>query len=119
LALPDQVDEAINYIKSLEANVKMANEKKEKLLAGKNKRSREYCLGLPKSPCFEIHEIGSSLQIILTCGLDNQFIFYEIIRVLHEENVDVRSVNSSKVGDNSLLHVVHAEVYISKSIFDA
>lgn len=112
LALPDQVDEAINYIKSLEANVQMAMEKKERLLAGKNKRSREYCLDLPKSPCFEIHEIGSSLQIILTCGLDSQFIFYEIIRVLHEENVDIKSVNSSKVGDNSLLHVVHAEVYI-------
>lgn len=110
LALPDQVDEAINYIKSLEANVQMANEKKERLLAGKNKRSREYCLGQPKSPCFEIQEIGSSLQIILTCGLDSQFIFYEIIRVLHEENVDIRSVNSSKVGDNSLLHVVHAEI---------
>lgn len=110
LALPDQVDEAINYIKSLEANVEMAKEKKERLLAVKKKRSREYCLGLPKSPCFEIQEIGSSLQIILTCGFDNQFIFYEIIRVLHEENVDIRSVNSSKVGDNSLLHVVHAEI---------
>ncbi|CAI8617048.1 unnamed protein product [Vicia faba] len=110
LALPDQVEEAINYIKSLEANVKMAEEKKERLLMEKKKRSRECFLGVPKSPCFEIHEFGSSLQIVLTCGLDNQFIFYEIIRVLHEENVDVKSVNSSSVGENSFLHVVHAEI---------
>ncbi|KAK2381130.1 hypothetical protein P8452_37197 [Trifolium repens] len=110
LPLPDQVDEAINYIKSLEANVKMAKEKKEMLLEGKKKRSREYCLDLPKLSRFEIYENGSSLQIILMCGLDDQFIFYEIIRVLHEENIDVRSVNSSTVGDNSLLHVVHSEI---------
>ncbi|CAJ2642285.1 transcription factor bHLH162-like [Trifolium pratense] len=110
LPLPDQVDEAINYIKSLEANVNMAKEKKERLLEGKKKRSRKYFSDLPKLSRFEIHEIGSSLQIILTCGLDNQFIFYEIIRVLHEENIDVRSINSSTVGDNSLIHVVHAEI---------
>lgn len=112
MALPDQIDEAINYINSLKANVKMAEEKKERLLMDKKKRSRECCFGIPKSPCFEIHEFGSSLQVVLTCGLDNQFIFYEIIRVLHEENVDVKSVNSSRIGDDSFLHVVHAEVYI-------
>ncbi|CAI8617049.1 unnamed protein product [Vicia faba] len=67
LALPDQVEEAINYIKSLEANVKMAEEKKERLLMEKKKRSRE---------CF----------------------------------LDVKSVNSSSVGENSFLHVVHAEI---------
>ena len=120
LPLPDQVDEAINYIKSLEAKVKMAQEKKENL-QGIRKRSRG-CFsnnsanfaatsGFPKSPQLEIHEVGSSLQVVLTCGLDHQFIFYEIIQILHEENIDVRSANSSLAGD-SMLHVVHAEVCI-------
>ncbi|RZB75391.1 Transcription factor bHLH162 isoform B [Glycine soja] len=120
LPLPDQVDEAINYIKSLEAKVKMAQEKKENL-QGIRKRSRG-CFsnnsanfaatsGFPKSPQLEIHEVGSSLQVVLTCGLDHQFIFYEIIQILHEENIEVRSVNSSLAGD-SVLHVVHAEVCI-------
>ncbi|KAK7312813.1 hypothetical protein VNO77_36964 [Canavalia gladiata] len=115
LPLPEQVDEAINYIKILEAKVKMAQEKKESL-QGIRKRSRacvsNTCFAAtasPKSPQLEIHEIGSSLQVVLTCGVDNQFVFYEMLRMLHEENVDVRSVNSSLAGD-SVFHVVHAEI---------
>lgn len=121
LPLLDQVDEATNYIKSLEAKVKMAQEKKESLV-GKNKRSHGCCSSStafdakgsisPKPPQLEIHEVGSSLQVVLRCGLDNQFIFYEIIRILDEEKIDVRSANSSLAGD-SMLHVVHAEVYIT------
>ncbi|KAL2328206.1 hypothetical protein Fmac_021633 [Flemingia macrophylla] len=117
LPLPDQVDEAINYIKSLEAKVKVAQEKKERL-QGTRKRSRG-CFSnssannlaattLPKSPQLEIHEVGSSLEVVLTCGLDYQFMFHDIIRMLHEENIEVRSANSSITGD-SVLYVVHAE----------
>ncbi|XP_027191515.1 transcription factor bHLH162-like [Cicer arietinum] len=86
----------------------MDKEKKEMLLR-KKKRSRDCFIGAPKLPRFEIHEIGSSLQFVFTCGLDNRFILYEIIRVLHEENVEVKSVNSSTFGD-LLVHVVHAKV---------
>ncbi|XP_045800723.1 transcription factor bHLH162-like [Trifolium pratense] len=112
--LIDQVDETINYIKSLETNVKLAKEKKESLL--RNKRSRSGCSssscgakGSIKSPKIEIHEMGFSLQIIVTCGVDDQFIFYEIIRILNEENVEVISANSSLTGD-SFFHIVHAEI---------
>lgn len=116
MPLPDQIDEAINYIKSLEEKMKMAQEKKESL-GGRNKRPRGSCSSsiaatvVSKSPQLEVHETGSSLEVVLTCGLDNQFIFYEIIRILQEENIHVRSANSSMAGD-SMLHVVHAEVYI-------
>ncbi|CAJ1978922.1 unnamed protein product [Sphenostylis stenocarpa] len=117
IPLPDQVDEAINYIKSLEAKVKVAQEKKESL-QGVRKRSHA-CLSnnssnfsttrFSKSPQLEINEVGSSLQVVLTCGIDQQFIFSQIIRMLHEENIEVRSANSSLIGD-SVLHVVHAEI---------
>ncbi|TKY48874.1 Transcription factor bHLH36 [Spatholobus suberectus] len=113
MPLPDQIDEAINYIKSLETNVKMAQEKKEMLM--EEKRTRSGCSraseaqGSPKSPKIEIHEMGSSLEVILTCGVNNQFIFCEIIRILHEENVEVITANSSMVGD-SVLHVVRGEI---------
>ncbi|WVZ04362.1 hypothetical protein V8G54_025168 [Vigna mungo] len=118
LPLPDQVDEAINYIKSLEAKVKMAQEKKESLQGAKkryrgcfsnNNDANLAAAPLPKSPQLEIQEVGSSLQVVLTTGMDNQFIFYEIIRMLHEENIEVRSLNSSLTGD-SVFHVVHAEI---------
>ncbi|KAK7404994.1 hypothetical protein VNO78_06105 [Psophocarpus tetragonolobus] len=126
LPLPDQVDEAINYIKSLEAKVKMAQDKKESL-QGIRKRSRgcssnnnanSAATNFTKSPQLEIHEVGSSLQVVLTCGLDYRFIYYEIIRMLHEENVEVRSANSSMTGD-SVLYVVHAEIPQSSLQFGA
>ncbi|CAL5200392.1 unnamed protein product [Lathyrus oleraceus] len=112
LPLPDQIDEAINYIKSLETKLKSAKEKKESLM--RNKRLRSGCLnssgvkGSIKSPKIEIHENGSSLQVIVTCGVDEQFIFCEIMRILHEDYGEVISANSSLAGD-SVIHVVHAE----------
>jgi hypothetical protein len=113
LPLPDQVDEAINYIKSLETNIMFAKEKKESLMG--NKRSRDggcsSSSGAIKLPKIEIHEMGTTLQVIVTCGVDDHFIFCEIMRILHEENVEVISSNSSLAGD-SLLHTVHAQVYI-------
>ncbi|KAK7342324.1 hypothetical protein VNO80_25272 [Phaseolus coccineus] len=117
LSLPDRVDEAINYIKSLEAKVKMAQEKKESLQGIKKRprgcfsssRANFAATRLPKSPQLEIQEVGSSLQVVLITGIDHQFIFCEIIRMLHEENIEVRSANSSLSGD-SVLHVVHAEI---------
>ncbi|KAI5412951.1 hypothetical protein KIW84_057538 [Lathyrus oleraceus] len=105
LPLPDQIDEAINYIKSLETSLKSAKEKKESLM--RNKRSRSGCSSSSR-PKIEIHENGSSLQVIVTCGVDEQFIFCEIMRILHEDHVEVISVNSSLAGD-SVIHVVHAE----------
>ncbi|KAI5412956.1 transcription factor bHLH162 [Lathyrus oleraceus] len=115
LSLPDQVDNAINYIKSLETNLKLAKEKKESLM--RSKRSSSVCSssfgakGSIKSPKVEIHENGSSLQVIVTCAVDDKFkfIFYEIIRILHEDHVEVISANSSMAGD-SVIHVVHAEI---------
>ena len=113
----EQIDEAIKYIKSLEAKVKMVKEKKESLLMGR-KRSRgcsSSCAfetqGSLKPPTIEVHEMGYSLEVVLTSGVDSQFIFKEIIRILHEENIEVVSANSSLTGD-SMLHVVHAEVCI-------
>lgn len=123
LPLPDQVDEAINYIKSLETNLKLGKDKKESLMG--RKRSRSGCSSSSQvlkgsiiSPKIEIHEMGPSLQLIVTCGVDDHFIFCEIIRILHEENVEVISANSSLAGD-SVLHTVHAEISQSLLQFGA
>lgn len=114
LSLPDQVDEAINYIRSLEEKLKKSQERKESLMG----RKRSYtcttyeAIAIPKSPQIEIREMGSSLQIVLITGLDNQYIFYEAIHILHEEQADVLNANFSIAGD-SIFHVVHAEVLCS------
>lgn len=62
-----------------------------------------------KSPEIEIHEIGSNLEVIVTSGADNQFIFYEVIRILHQEGAEILNANFSVVG-NTIFHVIHAEV---------
>ncbi|XP_054817141.1 transcription factor bHLH162-like [Prosopis cineraria] len=124
IPLPDQIDEAINYIKSLEAKVKMAQEKKERFMG--KKRSHACCSSGSfetikrslNSPQIQIHEMGSSLEVVLINGLDNQFTFYEIIRILHEEEVEVVSASSSLAGD-SMLNIVHAQIQPSLYEFGA
>ncbi|KAG4971990.1 hypothetical protein JHK82_037659 [Glycine max] len=110
LSRVDQIDEAINYIKNLETKVKMAQEKKESLILQRKRSRSGGSSSTSEAPKIEIHEVGSSLQIILTCGLDNQIIFSEIIRILQEENIVVKSVHSSSFAGNSMLNVVHAEI---------
>ncbi|TKY45889.1 hypothetical protein E2542_SST30084 [Spatholobus suberectus] len=99
LSRADQIDEATNYIKNLETMVKTAQERKESLM--ERKRSRSDSSSTSKAP-----------KIILMCGFDNQYIFSEIVRILHEENIEVKSVHSSFAG-NSMLHFVHAEINVS------
>lgn len=113
VSLPDQIDEAIKYITSLETKLKKSKEKKESL-NGRKKRpytctNFEETAGL-KSPKIEIRETGSTLEIVLITGLDNQFIFYEMIHILHGEQADVFNASFSTSGD-SVLYVVHAEVF--------
>ncbi|QCE09679.1 Achaete-scute transcription factor-related [Vigna unguiculata] len=107
LSRGDLIDEAANYIKNLETKVKIAAEKKESLM--QKKRSRSGCSSTSQAPKIEIHEMGSSLQIILTCGFDSNFILTEIIRILQEETIEVKSIHSSRNG-NSMLQVLQAQV---------
>lgn len=113
LPLPDQVDEAINYIKSLEEKLKKSKEKKESL-SGRKRSFSNFVSSFESAsnlvaPKLEIREMGSSLQIILISGLDNQFIFYDIIHILEDEGVEIPNASFS-VSGNSIFHVVHAQV---------
>lgn len=113
LALPDQIDEAVNYIKSLQTKLEKSKEKKETL----TKRKRDdACIASTtgimcrkKSPQIEIHEMGPNLDIVLINGLENPFSFYEIIRVLYEEGAEVLHANFSTSG-NSIFHILHGKI---------
>lgn len=111
LALPDQIDEAVKYIKELEKKVNLAKEKKEKL-EGKNKSSMNIessSSSSSASPQLKIHQSGRSLEIILSSGLDNQYLFSETITILQEEGVEV--VNASfSVSGSSVFQTFHAQV---------
>lgn len=111
-SLPDQIDAAIDYIKSLQTQVEKTKEKKESLMGKKRLYTctNNETMGSLKSPEINIHETGSALEITLTSGLDNQFVFYEIIHMVHEEGGEVVNASFSVVGD-SIFHVIHAEVW--------
>ena len=111
--LPDQIDEVINYIRSLQTKLKKSKEKKE-TLSGTRKRSHT-CINesIPSlnSPKIEIHEMGHALNVTLVTEHDDKFIFHDIIRLIHEQGAEVLSANFSVVG-NSIFHTVHAKVSI-------
>lgn len=104
--LPDQIDEAVKYIESLEMKLKKSKEKKETLSGRKRSHS---CTSEFKSPQLEIHEMGSTLDVVLITGEDDKFIFHEIIRLIHEEGAEVLNANFSVFG-NSIFHAIHAKV---------
>lgn len=119
IPLRAQIGEAIKYIKSLETKVKMAQEKKERLL--EKKRTLSGCSsnaseakGSLNPPKIEVRETDSAIQVILICGIDKNFIFCEILRILCELNVEVVNIYSTMKGD-SVMHDVHCKVSIKET----
>ncbi|GMI72829.1 hypothetical protein like AT4G20970 [Hibiscus trionum] len=105
-SLPDQLDEAANYIKSLKANLERTKEKKERFMG--SVKSQETS---SKSPQIQIQEMGSSsLVIALNTGFNNRFIFNETIRVLHEERAEIVNASFSSVDEHTVLHTIHLSI---------
>ncbi|XP_021889949.1 transcription factor bHLH162-like [Carica papaya] len=115
LTVADQIEETVEYIKSLDSKLKKSMEEKERLLmAIRNSRSTSFCKSSSSSPPkIEIGQVGSSLEIVLTSGLDYQFMFHEIICLIQQEGGEVLHANYSVLG-NMIFHIVHAEISESK-----
>lgn len=114
LSQPDQIDEAINYIKSLQEKLQECKLKKENLMG----RKRSYACtnstaansaATSKPPKIEIHEIGSTLEVVLITSVDSQFLFYEVIRILEEDGAEVVNANCT-TAENNIFQVIRAEV---------
>ncbi|XP_042520947.1 transcription factor bHLH162-like [Macadamia integrifolia] len=112
MPLPEQLEEATNYIKRLENKLERLKEKKEHLM-GIERLSKSMNSGmmvkLTAPPHIEIHDMGSALGVILVSEFDTQFMFYEIIRLLQEEGADVVSAKFSAV-NQTYFHTIHSEV---------
>ncbi|XP_055804719.1 transcription factor bHLH162-like [Solanum dulcamara] len=117
-SLPDQLEEAANYIKKMQIDLEKMRLRKESLTAAdrtlnsnsnsssnNNGRILERALPLPH---IEIHSVNSALEILLITGLDNQFMFNHIIRMLHEEGVQVINASYTLVGD-TIFHSIHSK----------
>ncbi|XP_074267762.1 transcription factor bHLH162-like [Silene latifolia] len=121
MPLPDQIDEATNYITQLHGNVENLRQQRDSLRGGGSGSgsggsgsgsgsSRGRRTGLSNSPVqVQINETGGALEIILVTGLECQFVFTEAMRILSEENVDVIDANYSVV-ESTVFHTIHAQV---------
>ncbi|XP_022777352.1 transcription factor bHLH162-like [Durio zibethinus] len=117
-SLPDQLDEAANYIKTLQANLERMKERKDSLMGVEGTNITSRSRSGPKSPQIQIHEMGSSLVIGLTTGSNGQFIFNETIRILHEEGAEIVNASFSVV-DGTVFHTIHLTVGESASDYRA
>ncbi|KAJ4899835.1 basic helix-loop-helix (bHLH) DNA-binding superfamily protein [Raphanus sativus] len=112
LTLPDQLDEAANYIKKLQVNVEKMRERKRKLAAtGSSSMSSSVDVSVARrSPKIEIQETGPILQIFLVTSLEHKFMFHEIIRAVSEESgAEITHAGSSTV-DDTVFHTLHCKV---------
>ncbi|KAK7412354.1 hypothetical protein VNO78_03809 [Psophocarpus tetragonolobus] len=115
ISLPDQLEEATNYIKKLQVNLEKMKDKKNMILGierpnyATTNGGKAVAVGLKLSPRVEIQLVGPALEVVLITSTDSQFIFSETIRILQEEEVDV--VNASyKVIEDAVFHSIHCQV---------
>lgn len=115
LTLPDQLQAATEYIKRLQENVANLKRKKEGLLefdcnnssSSSSSRRRGYSLNSPVQ--IEVHEKSSAIEVVLSTGLECQFVFTEAIRIVHEEHAEVINASYHVVG-NTVFHSIHAQI---------
>ncbi|GMJ03347.1 hypothetical protein HRI_004003900 [Hibiscus trionum] len=114
LSLPDQIDEAVSYIKSLKTRLNEYKERKESLMGRKrsytctNDTEAETSISL-KSPVLKINEHGSAMEVVLTTGTDSHFMFHDMICILNQHGAELLNASFFVIGD-TVFHVVHAEI---------
>uniref|UniRef100_M1DK73 DNA binding protein n=1 Tax=Solanum tuberosum TaxID=4113 RepID=M1DK73_SOLTU len=110
MAVPDQIDAAVNYIENLKMNLEMNNKHLEELKMGLKRAQSENQTdpgSTTKSPPqIEFHEMGPKIVVVLIIGLDNIATFNNIIRLCYVEGVEVVSTRFELNG-NSTLQICH------------
>ena len=111
--LPDQIEDAINYIKNLQEDVGKLKQKKDSLLgidrSNTSKANSRKRLLLNSPVQIEVNENGGALEVTLVTSLECQFVFTEVMRILHEESAEVFDASYSVV-QGPVFHTIHAQV---------
>ncbi|KAK4770779.1 hypothetical protein SAY87_031311 [Trapa incisa] len=121
--LPEQLEEATNFIKRLQINLEKLRERKEKLLRVRNLNSRMRS-GVMVNPAetywipgINVHQRGSTLEVnlITLSTSDNYPLLLETVGTFHEEGAEVVSVSFSVVGIY-VFQTVLSEVHDSRPL---
>ena len=94
------LEHATTHVKRLQQRLKMLKQKKQ-LLEGRT----HHITGSSRSPVIIVREMGSTLEVFLTSGLNKNFFLYEVISVLEEEAAQVVTANQSTVGDRIIYSI--------------
>ncbi|XP_074272224.1 transcription factor bHLH162-like [Silene latifolia] len=107
-SLPDQIDQATNYIKKLQEDVENLKKTKESALHS-NANNNVHNNMLKSRVKIDVHENGSELQVVFITGSDCQIVFTQFIRILHEEHAEVLNASYS-VDNNMVFHNINAKI---------
>lgn len=121
LPLPDQIDEVVKYIESMQSKLENMRQKKESLLRRANLRTLESSLTTDHQPTstrlVEVQDMGPNMDVILASGLADYSMFLDIIHnLLHRDGVEIASANFSVHG-SSTIHVLLDKVIIKVEPF--
>ncbi|KAL1560237.1 transcription factor bHLH162-like protein [Salvia divinorum] len=101
VSLPDQLQGVTNYIKMQEAKLEKMKQKKNCLVWSKG--------GPSNLPNIDVRVMGSDLQVVLITGLNSQFMFTQIMRLLHEQGAQVVDASFS-VHSDKVFHTIHSQI---------
>ncbi|CAL9211594.1 unnamed protein product [Musa hybrid cultivar] len=98
--LPNQLDEAINYIKAMQETLERMKKRKKLLMwcAGIGKDEENTCLRVPK---MEVQDLNSGLRVIaISSTCDHRLKFSEAVRIVEEaEGNEIITASYAVVGD--------------------
>ncbi|XP_055825441.1 transcription factor bHLH168-like [Solanum dulcamara] len=112
LARQDQVDQAISYIEELKERVEVLKRRKDEMVAQGTTRCTI------KTPMVEVKELDSTLEVILTSGLQKNFTLQEVIKTIEDEGAQVVTANYSTI-DDAILYTISTQVKITRLGVDA
>ncbi|KAK4723580.1 hypothetical protein R3W88_026359 [Solanum pinnatisectum] len=111
MTVPNQIDAAVNYIENLKINLEKNKKQLEELKMGLMRAQSFNPTNDPgptikSTPQIEFHEMGPNMVVVLITSLNNIATINNIIRLCHEEGVEVMST-SFQLNGNSTLQISH------------
>ncbi|XP_049396921.1 transcription factor bHLH162-like [Solanum stenotomum] len=122
LTQQDHVDQAITFIEELKERVEVLKRRKDEVVAqvtgDDSKKSISTTTCTIKTPTVKVRELDSTLEVILTSGLQKNFTLQEVIKIIEEEGAQVVTANYSTI-DDTIYYTIHAQVKIIRLGVDA
>ncbi|KAK1298009.1 Transcription factor bHLH36 [Acorus calamus] len=123
----DNLDQAANYIRSLQKRIEVLKKKKEAAMNNRKAVAEAAGYGgmmeekkMMESlilPVIEIRDLDCTLEVVLISGLHSEFMFHQVLCVLEDEGVEVVNANFSFVGDKAF-YIFHSQVKSSRVGFE-